>query len=247
VWIPLALLLAPIWSGAGEWFADRTHRALALYGRTCLYMRIGVEGEERRVAGTRILVANHQSWLDPLVLMGIEPRLAGPVRATCCACRSSAPWSALAASSRATWASCRRSTRWRAASPPRARAAGACSSFRRARARATALLGAFHRGAFRTAFDHGLAIQPVVIEGSTACCRARDRSCRPTACALVSVRYLAAIEPPFDRPGGACVATRAASSRSARAPRECARGGIEGCQAAMPSKRGSRSPPIVVA
>ena len=33
VWIPLALLLAPFWSGTGEWFADRTHRALALYAR----------------------------------------------------------------------------------------------------------------------------------------------------------------------------------------------------------------------
>jgi len=78
--IPLVLLLSPVWEGAGDWFADFTHLALALYGRTCMYMRIGVEGQERRIAGTRILVANHQSWLDPLVLMGIERRLAGPVR-----------------------------------------------------------------------------------------------------------------------------------------------------------------------
>src|SRR5258706_14128560 len=70
--IPIALGLAPVWRGAGAWSADLTHRALALYGRTCLYMRIGVEGRERRMPGTRILVANHQSWLHPPRLMGAE-------------------------------------------------------------------------------------------------------------------------------------------------------------------------------
>ena len=75
--IPLVLVLAPVWAGASTWFADFLHGALALYARTVMYMRIGVERAELRAPGTRIVVANHQSWLDPLVLMGIEARLAG--------------------------------------------------------------------------------------------------------------------------------------------------------------------------
>jgi 1-acyl-sn-glycerol-3-phosphate acyltransferase len=201
VWIPLALVLAPVWSGAGEWFADRTHRALALYGRTCLYMRIGVEGEERRAAGTRILVANHQSWLDPLVLMGIEPRLAGPVRRYMLRVPIFGTVVRLAGffqsdvgelPSLDDVSRCVATARVRGGSllffPEGTRSQGG-------------VLGPFHRGAFRTAFDHGLPIQPVVIEGLDRVLPRKGPIVQTYGRTLVRVRYLAALEPPFDRPG----------------------------------------------
>ena len=200
VWIPLALLLAPIWSGAGEWFADRTHRALALYGRTCLYMRIGVEGAERRVAGTRILVANHQSWLDPLVLMGIEPRLAGPVRRYMLRVPIFGTVVRLAGFFQSD-----------VGELPSLDEVGTCVATARARGGSLlffpegtrsrhGVLGAFHRGAFRTAYDHGLAIQPVVIEGLDRVLPRQGPIVQTYGRALVRVRYLAPIEPPFGAP-----------------------------------------------
>jgi 1-acyl-sn-glycerol-3-phosphate acyltransferase len=201
VWIPLALLLAPIWSGAGEWFADRTHRALALYGRTCLYMRVGVEGAERRGAGTRILVANHQSWLDPLVLMGIEPRLAGPVRRYMLRVPIFGTVVRLAGFFQSD-----------VGELPSLDEVGRCVAV--ARARGGSLLffpegtrskdgaiGPFHRGAFRTAFDHGLVIQPVVIEGLDRVLPRHGPIVQTYGRELVRVRYLAPIAPPFEIPG----------------------------------------------
>ena len=62
-------------------------------------------------------------------------------------------------------------------------------------------LGAFHRGAFRAAFDHGLAIQPVVIEGLDRVLPRSGPVVQTYGRALVRVRYLAPIAPPFAIPG----------------------------------------------
>jgi 1-acyl-sn-glycerol-3-phosphate acyltransferase len=201
VWIPLALLLAPIWSGAGGWFADRTHGALALYIRTCLYMRIGVEGAERRMAVTRILVANHQSWLDPLVLMGIEPRLAGPVRRYMLRVPIFGTVVRLAGFFQSDVGELPSLEEMaRCVATARARG-GSLLFFPEGTRSRDGELGAFHRGAFRTAFDHGLAIEPVVIEGLDRVLPRHGPIVQSYGRALVRVRYLAAIEPPFDRPG----------------------------------------------
>jgi len=200
--IPLALLLSrvsPI--SAGEWFADRTHRALRLYGKSVMYMRIGVEGEERRVAGTRILVANHQSWLDPLVLMGIEPRLAGPVRRYMLRVPIFGTVAKLAGFFQSD-----------VGELPSLDEAARCVAIARARGGSLLFfpegtrskdgaLGPFHRGAFRAAFDHGLAIQPVVIEGLDRVLPRKGPIVQTYGRSLVRVRYLAPITPPFEVPG----------------------------------------------
>src|SRR5262245_13886093 len=163
--IPLVMLLAPLWEGAGDWFADLTHLALALYGRTCMYMRIGLQGAERRVPGTRILVANHQSWLDPLVLMGIEPRLAGPVRRYMLRVPifgAVARRAGFFQSDVGELPSLDEVARCVATARARG---GSLLFFPEGTRSRDGALGPIHRGAFRTAFDHGLAIQPLVIEG----------------------------------------------------------------------------------
>ena len=78
--VPPTLLLTPIWPRAREIFSDVTSYGLRLYIRSLMFLRVRVEGEGRRVRGPRILIANHQSWLDPIVLIGLERRLGGPVQ-----------------------------------------------------------------------------------------------------------------------------------------------------------------------
>jgi 1-acyl-sn-glycerol-3-phosphate acyltransferase len=199
--IPLVLLLAPVWRGAGVWFADLTHRALAFYARNVMYMRIGVEGGERRTPGTRVLVANHQSWLDPLVLMGIERRLAGPVKRYMLRVPIFGSVASLAGffqsdvgelPSLDVMAECVATARARG---------GSLLFFPEGTRSRDGVLGAFHRGAFRTAFDHELAIQPVVIEGLDRVLPRSGPIVQTYGRALVRVRYLPAIEPPHAIPG----------------------------------------------
>ena len=199
--IPLVLLASPIWDGAGDWFADFTHAALALYAKTCLYMRIGVEGPERRRSGTRILVANHQSWLDPLVLMGIEPRLAGPVRRYMLQVPIFGTVTRLAGffqSDVGDLPSLDETAR--CVGDARARG-GSLLFFPEGTRSKDGVLGPFHRGAFRAAFDHGLVIQPVVIEGLDRVLPRSGPVVQTFGRALVRVRYLAPIAPPFEIPG----------------------------------------------
>jgi 1-acyl-sn-glycerol-3-phosphate acyltransferase len=199
--IPLVLLLAPVWRGASDGFADFLHRSLAFYARSVMYMRIAVEGEAMRAPGTRIVVANHQSWLDPLVLMGIEPRLAGPIRRYMLRVPIFGTVARLAGfyqsdvgelPSLEDVARCVADARARGGSllffPEGTRSRGGA-------------LGAFHRGAFRTAFDHGLAIQPVVIEGLDRVLPRSGPIVQTYGRALVRVRYLAPIAPPFETDG----------------------------------------------
>jgi len=199
--IPIVLLFARVWPGAREWFADFTHRALAFYGRHCLYMRIGVEGGEERVWATRILVANHQSWLDPLVLIGLEPRLAGPVRRYMLRVPIFGTVARLAGffqsdvgepASLDEMALCVASARARG---------GSLLFFPEGTRSRDGGLGPFHRGAFRTAFDHDLAIQPVVIEGLDRVLPRQSPIVQTYGRHLVRVRYLAPIAPPFEIPG----------------------------------------------
>ena len=199
---PGARLAARFWPGARNGFADATHALLALYLRSVLYMRVQVERAERRIDGTRVLVANHQSWLDPLVLMGIERRLHGPVR------------------------------RYMLEVPVFGRIVRECGFFPGevgdwprleelaqsvavARARGGSLLffpegtrgeggrvGTFHRGAFRVALDHGLPLQPVVIEGLHRVLPRRGPVVQAPGRSLVRVRYLEPVAPPAAEPGG---------------------------------------------
>jgi 1-acyl-sn-glycerol-3-phosphate acyltransferase len=199
--IPIVVLFARFWRGAGEWFADFTHRALAFYGRHCMYMRIGVEGRDRQAEGTRILVANHQSWLDPLVLMGLEPRLAGPVRRYMLRVPIFGTVARLAGFFQSDVGELP-SLDGVARCVATARARGGSLLFfpEGTRSRDGAL-GPFHRGAFRTAFDHGLAIQPVVIEGLDRVLPRQGPIVQTYGRQLVRVRYLAPITPPFEIPG----------------------------------------------
>jgi 1-acyl-sn-glycerol-3-phosphate acyltransferase len=194
--IPATLLLSPLWPRVREIFSDVTRHALRLYVRSLMFLRIRVEGGERRIQGPRILVANHQSWLDPIVLIGLEPRLGGPVRRYLLRVPILGTIIRLSGffetdiSEISLLEQLRQSVEL-----ARARGGGLLFFPEGTRSR-TGDVGPFQRGAFRAAVEHELPIQPIVIEGL-------DRALPPgriiaqTCRQLVRIRYLDPIEPPF--------------------------------------------------
>jgi 1-acyl-sn-glycerol-3-phosphate acyltransferase len=163
--VPLTLLLSLVWPGVREPFAAATGLALRLYVRSMSIAKLRLEGEEKRLTGARILVANHTSRLDSPVLLAFEPRLAGPVRGYMLRVpiigriiRLLGFFDADAGERDAFDAM------QRAAIHAIERGGGLLFYPEGTRSK-TGEIGPFHGGAFRLAVDHGLPIQPVVIEG----------------------------------------------------------------------------------
>ena len=194
---PLTRLVAPLWPGARLHFADTVHTMLALYQRSVLYMRVEVEGE-RQPPGSRVLVANHQSWLDPLVLMGIEARLHGPVRRY----MLEVPiFGSIVRQCGFFPGEVGELPSFEAidASVAEARAGGGSLLFFPEGTRGEdGAIGRFHRGAFRVAADHALPVQPVVIEGLHRVLPRRGPIVQAPGRSLVRVRYLEPSPPPAD-------------------------------------------------
>lgn len=163
--VPLTLLLRPVWPGVQERFASMTQLALRAYINQLSFVRLCVEGAEKRIDGPRILVANHQSRLDSPVLLALEPRLCGPVRGYMLrvpilgtAIRLVGFFDSDASESTVLAAMDR------AAAHARSRRGGLLFYPEGTRSE-NGEIGSFRRGAFRAAVDHDLPIQPVVIEG----------------------------------------------------------------------------------
>ena len=85
--LPLAILVVPIASLARRFWPtlhDRlvalTYAAIGALVRAMPFLKLRVEGRERRSPGACILVANHQSRLDSPVMIAVEPGVSGPVR-----------------------------------------------------------------------------------------------------------------------------------------------------------------------
>lgn len=195
--VPAALVLGLATPRAHAAFRRATRGALRLYVRSLPFVRLRVEGAERRREGARVLVANHQSLLDPIVLLALEPSLAGPARSY--AFRVPLLRTVMRALGffPADVGELPSLERLRA-SARRAREEGEGLLFfpEGTRSRSGAV-GPFHRGAFRAAYELGLPVQPVVIEGL-------DRALPPGRVLapepgrrLVRVRYLAPVLPPF--------------------------------------------------
>lgn len=195
--VPATWLLAPLWPGVQEGFARVTSATLGAYVRSLPFLRFRVEGDEKRLRGARILVANHQSRLDSPLLIAIEPRLAGPVRGYMlrvpvmgAAIRLLGFFDADAGDA-ASFEAMNRAAE-------RARARGEGLLFYPEGTRSSdGQIGRFRRGAFRAAVDHDLPIQPVLIEGIEAVFPPGHVTAQADHSHVVRVRYLEPLHPPY--------------------------------------------------
>ena len=162
---PLAFLLATVWPGARDRLAAFTSALFGSYVRWMPFMRLVVVNPEKRLEGARVLVANHQSRLDSPILMSLEPGVFGPVRGY----MLKVPlvgWAIRLLGFFDIDVEPRAALRAVARAAERAIHEGKPLLFYPEGTRSRDLeIGSFHRGAFRVAFDHGIPIQPLVIEG----------------------------------------------------------------------------------
>jgi 1-acyl-sn-glycerol-3-phosphate acyltransferase len=166
--VPATILLSRFRPSVRDKFNDLTRAGLRLYFRIAPFMRVFVEGRREDVGDgprVRILVANHQSLLDPLLLMSIEPCLSGPAKDYLFR------WPGLSAV-----------LRFARFYPSEDAGLGVMQKMREGVEQAidqgnsllffpegtrsrSGEMATFRRGAFRMAVEYGLPIQPVVIDG----------------------------------------------------------------------------------
>jgi 1-acyl-sn-glycerol-3-phosphate acyltransferase len=194
--VPPALLLSRVWPPAREYFNDFTRGALRFYVAILPFMGLRVEGRGRRAARPCVLVVNHQSRLDPIVMMALEPRLSGPVRRYLYRTPALGAVLRLAGFYEAEVGEPAPLARLHASAGEARGRAGALLFFPEGTRSEDGRIGPFRRGAFRLAVDAGLPIQPVVLEGMEVL--------PPTTWVVrkpwrypVTVSYLPPREPPF--------------------------------------------------
>jgi len=165
--VPATVLLSYFAPSVRDSFNDLTHASLDFYIRTLPFMKVVVDrpAAPDREDGARILTANHQSLLDPIMLMSIERSLSGPAKAYLFRWPGLGAFLRLAgfyqsdANGRDLLESMRRGVE-------QAVARGSSVLFFPEGTRSrSGEMGRFHRGAFRMAIEYGLPIQPVVIDG----------------------------------------------------------------------------------
>lgn len=195
--IPLTLLLRPFWPGVQGRFAALTRTALRAYVERLPFARFELEGLDKRLAGPRILVANHQSRLDSPVLLAFEPRLFGPVRGYMLRVPIIARSIRLLGFFDADGSEASTLDAMQEAAE-RARAEGAGLLFYPEGTRsAFGEIGPFRRGAFRLAVDRELPIQPLVIEGLDVAYPPGHWLPPVRGRHLVRIRYLEPLHPPY--------------------------------------------------
>jgi 1-acyl-sn-glycerol-3-phosphate acyltransferase len=195
--VPLTLVAQPFWPPARQAFNSFINRALRTYFELFPFLRIEVEGREAPLEGPRVIVANHQSWLDPVVMIALEPRLGGPAQPYLF--RTPVLRSILRLGhfhpvgevDPELVEQMRRGVR-------EAKAEGRSLLYFPEGSRSrTGEIGHFSRGAFRMAVEQGLPIQPVVIDGLDEVYPPGRFKMQVPGPFAVRIRYLEPLRPPF--------------------------------------------------
>lgn len=195
--IPPTLVLERFRPSVLERFHDLTRAVLRAYVATLPFLRLRVEGSAARSGGPCVLVANHQSWLDPIVMMSLEPRLSGPARSYNFRVPILRTILRLTGFHRADAGELPSLDRLREAAELVIRRRGGLLFFPEGTRSRSGEIGAFHRGAFRAAVDHDLPIQPVLIEGLHRVLPPGHLLVQTPRRAPVTVRYLEPLYPPY--------------------------------------------------
>jgi 1-acyl-sn-glycerol-3-phosphate acyltransferase len=198
--IPFSMLMMRFQPAFRERFRTFTQRALRAYVQLLPFLRVEPSGPGVRGEVPCIFVVNHQSWLDPIVMIGLEPDLRGPARAYMFRVPVVRSFLKLAGFFEAEAGEPAPLDRMRQGVSEAASVGGALLFFPEGTRSRTGEIGSFRLGAFRLAVDHALPIQPVVIDGL-------DRVLPPGALLArrgrrypVRVRYLPLVHPPPQGP-----------------------------------------------
>lgn len=196
--IPLTLVLSRFWPSLRDRFNDGTQLILRAYIHRLPFLRLEVD-QSRRISsdGCLVLVMNHQSFLDPIVMLSLEPRLSGPARGYMFRVpivRSVLKLGRFFLSDSGEPAPLGRMRQGVEEALDRR---GTLLFYPEGSRTRTGEIGDFRHGAFRMAVEFQLPIQPVVSDGL-------DRYLPPGSLIVqtrrpvrVQVRYLDPIEPPY--------------------------------------------------
>jgi 1-acyl-sn-glycerol-3-phosphate acyltransferase len=223
LFIPLTLLAECFRPGARAVFNAFTSRCLSLYLSILPFLdRISVE-ERPGAPEPRILVVNHQSWLDPIVVLSLEPGLSGPARGYLFRVPVVRSWLKLGGFYVADEGEPAPLDRMRANVREVVERGGSLLFFPEGTRSRTGEIGPFRRGAFRMAVEHGLAIQPVLIEGLGEILPPGALVVRTPGRSRICVRYLEPRRPPYGEGSTRRVVRRLAEDMRAEMIRELAR------------------------
>ena len=197
--IPLTLILSRFWPSARDRFADGTQFLLGAYVRRLPFMRLDVD-RSRRISSddSLVLVMNHQSFLDPIVMLSLEPRLSGPARGYMFRVpivRSALKLGRFFLSDSGEPAPL---DRMREGVQEALDRRGVLLFYPEGSRTRTGEIGDFHHGAFRMAVEYQLPIQPVVTDGLNRVLPPGSLILQTRRPVSVQVRYLDPIEPPYE-------------------------------------------------
>ena len=195
--IPLTVVLSHFWPSVRDWFSDCTHIAIRIFVGLLPFVKLRVDRSRRLGDEFCVLVVNHQSWLDPLVMLALERRLSGPARGYLFRVPVMGTVLKLGRFYLSEKGEPAPLDRMRRGAKEALEHRGTLLFFPEGTRTKTGEIDHFHMGAFRMAVEYQLPIQPVVIEGlyhvfpsGSPIVRARGRY-------PVRVHYLDPVKPPY--------------------------------------------------
>jgi len=195
--IPATLVLGVFWSGAPVLFEGLTSAFLRVYVRSLPFMQLDVRGRRDRRRDAVVLVANHQSFLDPIVLLGLEPSARGPARGYLFRTPGLGRILRRLGFHPADDGASLGLARLHRDAATLQEGGGSLLFFPEGTRSRTGAVGRFSRGAFRVAYDHALPIQPIVIAGLDRVLPPGAWLAQCSSRARVCVRYLEPVHPPY--------------------------------------------------
>jgi 1-acyl-sn-glycerol-3-phosphate acyltransferase len=187
---PLAALgrLVPRVRRAGPWLV---HRFIRLYFACFPFLRVEATGwENLPPEGGYVMIGNHASWLDTIVLISLLPQVCGAAKPYLFRVPLLATMAALGNFFPVTPGSRRDLAITRGLCEDAGREGRRILFFPEGTRSRDGKVGPFSRGAFRMAAEHGLRIQPFTLRGSGEFIRPGDVFSRATAPIRVRVRFL---------------------------------------------------------